>query len=353
MRDLIIVGAGPVGSHLAKKFSEQGKEVLVIERSPEVGKPLACSGHVSPDIWRFVPEGSQERIYQNEIRGATFHNQGKEYEFFRDEPVSYVIDRVELDRLKAEEAEEAGAEIHLDEEVKGVEELEDRVVVETDSGEYEAMMVAGCDGASSKVRSEVGLGDPGRFYQGILGFSDESDSSDFVDVHLDVPEFFGWRIPRGDSVEYGAAVPGGENPVEWLEKVARHHEIEVEDICAGAIPVGPVDSAVSERVFLAGDAAGQTKPFTGGGILYGMRAAEAAAESIDLDEPGSLRRYEEAWRDELGRDILLGEFIRKTYSMPSPVQDLGMWLFQGEIGVHMDRPGSLFTLSQLKALLRR
>lgn len=353
MRDLIIVGAGPVGSHLAKKFSEQENDVLVIERSPEVGKPLACSGHVSPDIWSFVPEDSRERIYQNKIKGARFHNSGKDYEFFRDEPVSYVIDRVELDKLKAEEAEKAGAELHLDEEVTEVKELEEKVVINTDAGDYEAKMVAGCDGASSCVREEVGLGDPGKFYQGILGFSDEEDASDFVDVYLDVPQFFGWRIPRGDSVEYGVAVPRGENPVEWLEKVTGRHEIEVDDICAGAIPVGPADSAVSERVFLVGDAAGQTKPFTGGGILYGMRAAERAAESIDLDNPETLPRYEESWRNELGRDILLGEFIRRAYSMPSTAQNLAMWLFQGEIGVHMDRPSSLFSLSQLKAILNR
>ncbi|MFB6191080.1 MAG: geranylgeranyl reductase family protein [Candidatus Nanohaloarchaea archaeon] len=353
MRDLVVVGAGPVGSHLAKQFSDRENDILVIERSEEIGKPLACSGHVSPDIWDFVPEDARDRLYQNEIRGARFHSGGKEYRFFRDETVSYVIDRIELDKVKAEQAREAGAKYRLGEEVREVEELKDRVKVVTDEEEYEARMVAGCDGAGSKVREEAGLGEPGKFYQGILGFSDEDDGSDFVDVHLEVPEFFGWRIPRGDSVEYGAAVPRGENPVEWLEKVTGKHGAEVEDICAGAIPVGPVDSAVSRRVFLAGDAAGQTKPFTGGGILYGMRAAEAAAETIDVERPGTLQDYERAWRQELGRDIRVGEFIRKTYSAPPIVQRAGMWFFEGEIGVHMDRPTSLLSFSQLRALLKR
>lgn len=353
MRDLLVVGAGPVGSHLAGKFAEKGKEVLVIERSDEIGKPLACSGHVSPDIWNFVPEESRERLYQNEIRGARFHNTGKEYRFYRDETVSYVIDRIELDRVKAEEAREAGAEYRLGEEVQQVEEMDDSVKVVTDKGEYEAKMVAGCDGASSKVRDEVNLDEPGKFYQGILGFTDEDDEEDFVDVHLEVPEFFGWRIPRGDSVEYGAAVPRGKNPVDWLDKITEKYDVEADDLCAGAIPVGLVDSAVSERTFLVGDAAGQTKPFTGGGILYGMRAAEKAANTIDPGFPNTLQDYEEAWREELSRDILLGEGIRRMYSMPDPVQNIGMWLFQGEIGVHMDRPTSLLSLSQLKAFLGR
>ncbi len=354
MKDLIIVGAGPVGSHLAQKMSEKGKDVLIIERSEEVGKPLACSGHVSPDIWNFVPEGSKDRLEQNQIRGARFHTENDSvFPFYKNETVSYVIDRVELDKLKAEEAEKAGAEIHLGENVEKVEELENSVNVKTDKDEYEAKMVAGCDGASSKVRDEVGLPEPDHFYQGILCFSDENDSQDFVDVFLEVPKFFGWRIPRGDSVEYGAAVPRGEEPVKWLNEITdRYIERDnQENLCAGAIPIKPAETVTSNRVFLVGDAAGQTKPFTGGGILYGMRCAEAAAESIDTEKPETLESYEKEWRNQISTDILLGGFIEKFYSTPKTFQKLGMTIFQGEIGVHMDRPTSLFSLDQLKAFL--
>ncbi|MFB6208033.1 MAG: geranylgeranyl reductase family protein [Candidatus Nanohaloarchaea archaeon] len=354
MRDIIIVGAGPVGSHLAKGFAERGKDVLVIEQSDEIGKPLACSGHVSPDIWNFVPPGSKDRLLQNQIKGAEFHSgDGSRHRFYSDETVSYVIDRVELDRVKAERAMEAGAEYHLGEHVESVTEREDWVEVSTSSDVYEARMVAGCDGASSTVRDSLGMEEPDHFYQGILCFSDEDDSSDFVDVFLDVPKFFGWRIPRGDSVEYGAAVPQGENPVDWLDSVTEGYieKEEQENICAGAIPIGPPSSVTSERVFLVGDAAGQTKPFTGGGILYGMRSAAAAVDTIELDEPATLEDYEKQWRSELGREIKLGRFIEKMYSMPSPLQKTGMKLFEGEIGVHMDRPTTVFSLSQLKKML--
>ncbi|MFB6147328.1 MAG: NAD(P)/FAD-dependent oxidoreductase [Candidatus Nanohaloarchaea archaeon] len=287
--------------------------MLVIERSDEVGKPLACSGHVSPDIWDFVPEDEKKRLYQNEIKGARFHSGGREYRFYRDETVSYVIDRVELDKVKAGQAEEKGAEFRLGEEVETVEEREEAVKVVTDEGEYQAKMVAGCDGASSTVREEAGLGDPSRFYQGILGFSNEDDSGDFVDVHLDVPEFFGWRIPRESSVEYGAAVPKGENPVEWLEKVTGKHDTEVDDI----------------------------------------RSAGIAAETVELDDPSTLELYEKNWREELSTDIMLGELIRKTYNLSPAVRNAGMWLFQGKIGVHMDRPTSLLSFRQLRSLLER
>lgn len=354
MRDLIVVGAGPVGSQLAKKFSEKDLDVLVIERSEEIGEPLACSGHVSPDIKNFLSDDEFEEIYQNEIIGANFHVSGKEYNFYRNETVSYVIDRIELDRTKAEQAQEAGAEYFLGERVEEVREEDQIVFVETDKDIYKAEMVAGCDGASSKVRDETDLPEPDHFYQGILCFTDEDDNSDFVDVMLDVPKFFGWRIPRTDSVEYGAAVPKGESPMEWLDKVTEKFDItedERKNICAGAIPIGPAETVTSERAFLVGDAAGQTKPFTGGGILYGMRAATIAAEKIDVYEPETLEDYEDAWRSELMHDIRLGKFIEKIYAMPSPVQRLGMKIFEGEIGVHMDRPTSLASKEQLKAML--
>ena len=356
MKDLIIVGAGPVGSHLAQKMSEEGNDVLVIERSDEIGKPLACSGHVSPDIWKFVPEDSREQLEQNQINGARFHTENSsEFPFYSQETVSHVIDRVKLDKVKAEEAEKNGAEINLGETVEKVEEKQDFVEVETEKDSYRAKMVAGCDGAQSKVRDEVGLPEPDHFYQGILCFSDEDDGSDFVDVFLEVPEFFGWRIPRGNSVEYGAAVPRGEEPMKWLEKVTGKYidESERKNICAGAIPIKPPETVTSERVFLVGDAAGQTKPFTGGGILYGMRCANIAAEKIDVEEPETLEKYESSWRAEIGKDIRLGRVIERMYSMPETVQKLGMWFFQGEIGVHMDKPSSLLSFNQLKAFFRR
>ncbi|QKQ98338.1 geranylgeranyl reductase family protein [Candidatus Nanohaloarchaea archaeon] len=355
MRDLIIVGAGPVGSHLAQKMQEKGLEVLLIERSDEIGKPLACSGHVSPDIWDFVPEEARDRLYQNEITGANFHTESDaEYSFYKNETVSYVIDRVELDKLKAEEAKDAGAEYRLGETVEKVEENKDGVKVLTDRGEYRASMVAGCDGASSTVRDQIGLPEPDHFYQGILCFSDENDPSDFVDVFLEVPEFFGWRIPRGDSVEYGAAVPKGENPQKWLNKITDGFidQEEQRNICAGAIPVGPAQTVTSERVFLVGDAAAQTKPFTGGGILYGMRAVEKAAESIDVEDPDTLDDYEKAWRSELLNEIRAGKIFEKAYSWPELIQRSGLKIFEGEIGVHMDRPSTLLSFDQFRSLFR-
>jgi flavin-dependent dehydrogenase len=215
-------------------------------------------------------------------------------------------------------------------------------------------MVAGCDGPTSRVRRELGLPEPEELLHGVLGFADGADHGDFVDVHLTVPRFFAWRIPRGEAgVEYGLGVAADSAAArERFEAFTDSYGVATERRCSGLIPVGPPSRVTGRRSFLIGDAAAQTKPFTGGGIRYGMLAADHAAREIDPADPGTLGDYERAWRGELRREIRLGKAVRAAYSLPTPLQRAGMRLFEGEIGVHMDRPSSLFSREQLRALLR-
>ena len=60
--------------------------------------------------------------------------------------------------------------------------------------------------------------------------------------------------------------------------------------------------------------------------------------------------YEQNWRRGIGREIEMGKWIRKGYSLPRVVQKIGLQVFSGEIGVHMDRPTSLFSRKQLEAM---
>lgn len=361
MHDFVVVGAGPAGSRFARRVAAQGHDVLVFERG-EVGHPLACSGHVSTDIWDFVPPAARDELRQNEITGARFHLGGAEsraYRFYRDEPISNVVDRVNLDKTLAAAAREAGADLRENHTVLEVTEraadIEVRVSGPDGVETHRAKMVAGCDGPSSRVRRDVGLPEPDEFLHGVLGFTDEDGTDDFVDVHLTVPGFFAWRIPRGDAgVEYGLAVAADSPDVtERFEAFLADYDAETARRHSGLIPLGPPDTVTGERSFLIGDAAAQTKPFTGGGIHYGMIAADHAARVIDPTDPETLADYERAWRDDLGREIRLGSLVRAGYSAPTPIQRAGLTVFEGEIGVHMDRPSTLFSRDQFRALLSR
>lgn len=357
--DFVVVGAGPPGSRFARQASAAGAEVLLIERG-EPGPPLACSGHVSLDIWEYTPEGAKERLLQNEIYGARFHLGGpgsRAYTFYKEEPVSNVIDRVELDRYLADAAVDAGAKLRTGTAFTDFEVIDDGIEVSMSSAETDEVvtgrMLVGSDGPASKVRRASGINEPDETLHGVLGFSDEIDHGDYVDVHLIVDRFFAWRIPRGEAgVEYGLAVPPGSTDAgERLDEFVDGYGVELSRRCSGLIPIGPPDHVTADRTFLIGDAAAQTKPFTGGGILYGMRSADHAAREIDPTDPATLAAYESAWRSDIGREIVLGKLIRRGYSLPRPLQALGLKLTSGEIGVHMDEPTSFFTRKHLRKLL--
>jgi geranylgeranyl reductase family protein len=360
MHDFVVVGCGPAGSRFARQASAAGADVVAFEQGV-VGEPLACSGHVSTDIWEFTTEGARAELLQNEITGARFHLGGPDsraYPFYKDEPVSNVIDRVGLDRHLADAARDAGVDLRENHTVVDVAEHDDHVTVEVRGPDgvetHRAKMVAGCDGPNSRVRRSLDLPEPDELLHGVLGFDEAPDGGDFVDVHLTVPSFFAWRIPRGEAgVEYGLAMRPDHDVSARFDAFTDAYDADTTNRCSGLIPIGPPSRVTGRRSFLIGDAAGQTKPFTGGGIRYGMLAADCAAATIDPDEPGSLGGYERSWREELRRDIRLGHLVRAGYSVPEPVQRLGLHAFSGEIGVHMDRPTSLFSREQLRAILSR
>jgi flavin-dependent dehydrogenase len=87
----------------------------------------------------------------------------------------------------------------------------------------------------------------------------------------------------------------------------------------GAIPLKPLARTYSERMIVVGDAAGQVKPMTGGGIYYGLLCADIAADTLHqalTDEDFSakrLSRYERAWRRKLGRELRTGYWARKLF----------------------------------------
>ncbi|WP_418285240.1 geranylgeranyl reductase family protein [Halorubrum sp. DTA46] len=374
MYDFVVVGAGPAGSRFARRAAETGRDVLLLEKG-SVGEPLACSGHVSNDIWQFVGDDARERLLQNRVYGARFHVGGPDsaaHPFYKREPVSNVIDRVGLDRTLADAARDAGADVREGHTVVDVEERDDRVVVEasvaresggpdgsdglggSDTVRFEAKTVAGCDGPTSRVRRTLGLPEPDELLHGVLAFDDAPDDGDLVDVHLTAPRFFAWRIPRGDAgVEYGLAAPPGDDVSALFDRLTDAYDVTTDRFCSGVIPVGPPEKVTTDRAFLIGDAAAQTKPFTGGGILYGMTAADVAADVIDPDDPGSLAEYESGWRDELETEIRLGKAIRACYSLPEPIQRVGLRALSGEIGVHMDRPTSVLSPAHLRQLVSR
>lgn len=88
-------------------------------------------------------------------------------------------------------------------------------------------------------------------------------------------------------------------------------------LAVGGLPLGPPASTVADGIIAVGDAAGQVKPTSGGGIYPGLVSAKIAgdvAAAAALAEDASAARlseYDRRWRAALGRELRLGMAVHR------------------------------------------
>ena len=266
-----IVGAGIIGLYLAWKLAEKGEEVIVFEKKEKIGKE-ACSGLFSERILDFIPES--QKLIQNKIEYCLIHFPKGTLKIQFSKPF-FAMSHSELDNLVADLAEKAGAKIILNHSANSLPEGFDRII--------------GCDGAMSRVRKNLGLKEP-QFRLGIQGFVKEKNSSDrrHVETWPTISGFL-WKIPRGNETEYGII----EKPQKAriiFEEFLRGNNLspspakrdEVGDETKSQRPLERINSALVPQglilspdpsITICGDAAGLTKPWSGGGVIWGLLAS--------------------------------------------------------------------------------
>ncbi|GAA0519620.1 FAD-dependent oxidoreductase [Paractinoplanes deccanensis] len=167
MTDVIVVGGGPTGLMLASELRLHGLGVVVLERDEEPAKNVRALGlHVRSIevmdqrglLGRFLERGKQIRV------GGFFAGLNKTWPERMDTAHSYVlgIPQTVVERLLAEHAAEAGAEIRRGAEVVGIGQDDYGVTAElADGSRVVGQFLVGCDGGRSTVRKLVGVAFPG------------------------------------------------------------------------------------------------------------------------------------------------------------------------------------------------
>jgi digeranylgeranylglycerophospholipid reductase len=145
-------------------------------------------------------------------------------------------------------------------------------------------------------------------------------------VHLNKAfsrEAFAWLVPVQSGytrVGLMCARNARRALTRFLDDVAPQWR-EWEDVHLASKPIAqmPLRQSYAERVLVIGEAAGQVKATTGGGIYYGLLAARLAAETISQAfatgcfSATTLQVYERAWRSLLADELALGLSFRKLY----------------------------------------
>lgn len=254
--EIAIIGAGICGLYLSWKLSEKGFNVTVFERREKIGK-ATCSGLFSQRILDFIPQS--RKLIENRIEYTVLHFPKKTLRIkFSKE--FFVMNHCELDRLVAELARNSNTKVLLNNNIA----RKDIAVLQND---FER--VIGCDGPNSIVRKSLELKDP-QFRLGIQGFITKKDFSNFVEVWATKHGFL-WKIPRGRQIEYGV-IEKTETAKKVFDEFLRKRNIYLEKMNSALIPQGFIIPD-NPRLTLCGDAAGLTKSWSGGGVIWGLLAA--------------------------------------------------------------------------------
>lgn len=306
--DIIVIGGGPSGAY-ASGICSKTLRTLLIDQKREPGNPVQCSGLISRNVDRFFRPSAE--CIEHTVKGAILHSPGGEQlELMKKQTAAYVIDRQLFDRSLMERSR---AEKLLGTRVEGISVTGKGVIVSTDRGTLRSEAVIGADGPNSLVRKH--FRQSAGSVPGIIAIEDNPGEEDFVELWFDrkLTDGFLWRIPRGRKTEYGMLGAGSSFPV--LKKFFSLRKFERR---AGVIPIG-LHKTFFSRALLVGDAASQTKPWSGGGIVYGMACGRIAADVLreafrknDFSE-AFLSRYEQRWHRTIGRSIRAGLMFRELF----------------------------------------
>src|SRR6267154_420494 len=167
MIDVIVAGGGPTGLMLASELRLHGVHVLVLERDAEPARIVRSLGLHARSIEIMDQRGLLERFLalgQKYPLGGFFAGIRKPAPDRLDtaHPYTLGIPQNITDRLLAEHATEAGAEIRRGCELVGLSQDENGVTVElADGTQLRSRYLVGCDGGRSTARKLLGVGFPG------------------------------------------------------------------------------------------------------------------------------------------------------------------------------------------------
>lgn len=377
--DVAVVGAGPSGSTTAEALALAGFSVVLLEEHDQVGYPVHCSGLVTPRTLEVA--GVDESIVTNRIRGTIIHTpKGKQIMVGGDKVHAFVIDRARFDQLLAKRAQINGVTLMMNSRVSRIEQKPGyrriQFLQSGKQGYFDVRLVVGADGSRSVVarntQSDVSN-------EEIIAIGGEIDAmpikGDFVEVFVRpdlAPGWFGWVIPGGSrQTRIGLGSSDRKfNPKKLINTLTDEyehlHDSKFVRLQGGIIPVSFLGQMHAPGILLVGDAAGQTKSTSGGGIYTGIVSARLCAEvAVDALNRGdlegnALERYHSIWSREVGAELTSGANLRHLL-MKLSADEIEAFLgifslkriqsianFRGDIDFprhlfkHLFRPGPIF-----------
>jgi flavin-dependent dehydrogenase len=339
MYDIVIVGAGPAGSNLARLIGDKYKILLIDKRDLENDNVKnrmnkCCGGLLAPDAQKMIAKlglGIPKDILVNPQLFAVrtidlTNNLEKIYQRFY-----YNMDREKFDKwlvsLLPNGVDKKFNSIFKDfYEIPGGYEI--RYIHNGKEISVKTRVIVGADGALSKLRKSIckDINIP-EMYISIQEWFECSYSMPYFTAIFDeeISDFYSWIIPKENYVLLGSALKQKENAREKYDilknKLTRRgfnfvNKIKIE----GSYIFRPkrISQLYEGRdgIALIGEAAGAISPSSAEGISYALKSSLYLAQSLEDGIDGFLVRYKKK-----AKDIKLNLFLKnlKSPAMYNPL----------------------------------
>jgi digeranylgeranylglycerophospholipid reductase len=324
--DIIVVGAGPAGSRVAQRLGQLGYSVVVVEKNLSPGDDICCTGLLGQECLSAF--SLDNGLVLRQASSARFLSPSGESIYLSCPfPVAAVVDRARLNEHLVELAQASGARYLFGAKAGDISFRPDGVEV-TVNGQAEARALKAqaaviATGFGSTLPARLGLGEIKQF---VLGAQAEVSVNgiDEVEVYFDqklTPGGFAWLVPTADGRGLAGLLTRGQADSalrNLLATLSAQGKITADEVIPNydIIPLKPLPRSYVDRVLVVGEAAGQVKPTTGGGVYYGLLCADIAAgvleRCLEADDfsADALSTYEREWRAKLNREMTIGYWAR-------------------------------------------
>ncbi len=317
MYDAVIIGSGLSGLMAARELKKNESNFVCLDARPKTGEPLRCGEGIREKEFLDIFGRTNYKFVLNKVDKHKIIY-GKE----KDVHEAYL----ELDKIAFEKWLAKPIKKYIKQSVicRNVKITKDYVEVETTEGKIRCKILIIASGPSYILQKKLGLVKTKpkviSCYGGVYS-NFKLDRKTFYFYYDKEEKGYFWAFPKGNGkVNLGYA--GWEKNVKesftGLMSKYGFSELKLEKKLGGIFPVsGPIEKTYGYRVLVTGTAAGLNHACTGegncfalkSGILAGRTAAEALRDKNF--SKGFMKRYEERWKNELGKRVESG-FVAYT-----------------------------------------
>ena len=326
--DIIVVGGGPTGSMAAFEAARAGNSVCVLEKTRDIGYPVRCGEAVGHSgLMQFT--NPKKNWIASKIKSIQLVSPNKtsiDINFKKE--TGYILNRRVFDYDLSKMAVDVGAEVYtkayvedlviIDGCVKGV-----KVNLLDENIEILSDIVIGADGIDSRIGRWGGLKTSVKMkdMESCVQYSVSNVNINQEQMRMYVGSEFApggylWIFPKGDrSANIGIGISGKyskeQSAKTYLDKFMKNNYPDASiltTVCGGVPCPKPMREPIGEGLMLAGDAAHQVNPMTGGGIISGMKggaiAGIVASESIKSKDYSKnfLKKYPQRMLQDFGKN---------------------------------------------------